>query len=92
MVPGERPALGAGCEEASADGRGDVPLRRRVLSLLSLTPVSVDELVVGTGAPVAVVLSTLLKLELAGEAQASPGGRFVLGSRSRCRAPGAKGS
>jgi predicted Rossmann fold nucleotide-binding protein DprA/Smf involved in DNA uptake len=100
VAPGERPAPGAGREEASAggrgeapaDGRGDVSLHRRVLSLLSLTPVSVDELVAGTGAPVAVVLSALLKLELAGEAEPSPGGRFVLGSRARCRATRAKRS
>ena len=92
VVPGEPLAPGVGCEETSADGHGDIPLRRRVLSLLSFTPVSVDELVAGTGAPVAMVLSTLLKLELAGEAQPSPGGRFVLGSRVRCRAPGAGGS
>jgi len=88
VAPGERPTPGAGRDEASEDGRADVPLRRRVLSLLSLKPVSVDELVAGTGAPVAAVLSALLKLELAGEAQSSPGGRFVLGER--CRAPGAK--
>jgi DNA processing protein len=82
------PPPGAGRDVASEDRGGAVPLRRRVLSLLSLTPVSVDELVTGTGAPVAAVLSALLKLELAGEAQASPGGRFVVGER--CRAPGAK--
>lgn len=92
VVPEEGPPPDAGRGEASADGRGDVPLRRRVLSLLSLTPVSVDELVAGTGAPVAMVLSALLKLELAGEAQPSPGGRFVLGGRARCRAAGAKRS
>jgi predicted Rossmann fold nucleotide-binding protein DprA/Smf involved in DNA uptake len=92
VAPGERPAPGAGREEASAGGRGNVSLHRRVLSLLSLTPVSVDELVAGTGAPVAVVLSALLKLELAGEAEPSPGGRFVLGSRARCRATRAKRS
>jgi len=84
------PPPGAGRDVASEDRGGAVPLRRRVLSLLSLTPVSVDELVTGTGAPVAAVLSALLKLELAGEAQASPGGRFVVGER--CRAPGAKRS
>ena len=92
VVPEEGPPPDAGRDEASADGRGDVPLRGRVLSLLSLTPVSVDELVAGTGAPVAVVLSALLKLELAGEAQPSPGGRFVLGSRARCRAAGSRRS
>ena len=92
MAPEEGAPHDAGRDEASADGGGDVPLRRRVLSLLSLTPVSVDELVAGTGAPVAVVLSALLKLELAGEAQPSPGGRFVLGSRARCRAAGSRRS
>jgi DNA processing protein len=95
VAPGERPAPGAGRGEASAGGcvgRPDVSLHRRVLSLLSLTPVSVDELVAGTGAPVAVVLSALLKLELACEAEPSPGGRFVLGSRARCRATRAKRS
>ena len=64
----------------------ELPLSRRVLSLLSLTPVTVDDIVAGTGAPVALVLSTLLKLELADEVTSSPGGRFVLGSRARGRA------
>ena len=88
VVPGERPTPGAGRDEAPEDGRADVPVRRQVLSLLSLKPVSVDELVAGTGASVAAVLSALLKLELAGEARSSPGGRFVLGER--CRGRGAK--
>jgi len=100
VASGELPAPADGRGEASVGGRGDVPadghgdvsLRRRVLSLLSLTPVSVDELVAGTGAPVAVVLSALLKLELAGEAEPSPGGRFVLGSRARGRVTRAKRS
>ena len=86
---GERSSARACRDETLEDRRGDAPLPRRVLSLLSLKPISVDELVTGTGAPVAAVLSALLKLELAGEAQPSPGGRFVLGER--CRAPGAKG-
>ncbi len=90
VAAGERPPSGVGRDAASEDRGGTVPLRRRVLSLLSLTPVSVDELVAGTGAPVAAVLSALLKLELAGEAQSSPGGRFVVGER--CRAPGVKRS
>jgi DNA processing protein len=84
------PPSGVGRDAASEDRGGSVSLRHRVLSLLSLTPVSVDELVAGTGAPVAAVLSALLKLELAGEAQSSPGGRFVVGER--CRAPGVKRS
>jgi len=62
------------------------PLSHRLMALLSLTPVSVDDLVTGTGAPVDAVLSTLLKLELADEVCPSPGGRFVLGERARRRA------
>ncbi|MFH1690448.1 MAG: DNA-processing protein DprA [Candidatus Eisenbacteria bacterium] len=69
-----------------SDADAELPLSRRVLSLLSLKPVTVDDLVAGTGAPVALVLSTLLKLELADEVRSSPGGRFVLGSRARGRA------
>jgi DNA processing protein len=87
VAAGKRPPPDAGRDEASGDPGGDVPLRQRVLSLLSLRPISVDELVAGAGAPVAAVLSVLLKLELAGEVQSSPGGRFVLGERRR--APGA---
>jgi DNA processing protein len=60
-------------------------LPRRLLSLLSLTPVTVDELVAGSGAPVAEVLSALLDLELRDEVKAAPGGTFMLGSRARVR-------
>jgi predicted Rossmann fold nucleotide-binding protein DprA/Smf involved in DNA uptake len=56
-----------------------------VLSLLSLTPMTVDDIAAGTGAPVALVLSALLTLELADEVAPSPGGRFVLGERARAR-------
>ena len=77
-------AEGEAGRESATDGR--LPLSRRVLALLSLTPMSVDDIVAGTGAPVPLVLSTLLKLELADEVASSPGGRFVLGSRSRGRA------
>jgi len=71
-------------EDAREDS-DSTPLSRRLLSLLSLTPISVDDLVTGVGAPVDVVLAALLKLELADEARPSPGGRFVLGSRARGR-------
>ena len=77
----------AGAPPPAGNGNEPVaePLSRRLLELLSLTPVSVDDLVAATGAPVNAVLSTLLKLELADEVCTSPGGRFVLGERARRR-------
>lgn len=52
--------------------------RDAVLSCLSVTPVSTDELVRETGCPVAVILTVLLELELAGRLQRLPGGRVAL--------------
>ena len=86
--PDWQTADGTGALPPAGDGNEPAaePLSRRLLELLSLTPVSVDDLVTATGAPVAAVLSTLLKLELADEVCTSPGGRFVLGERARRRA------
>jgi DNA processing protein len=49
-------------------------VRERLAQLLSPTPVSRDELVRATGAPVAVVLAALTELALAGRAELLPGG------------------
>ncbi len=52
--------------------------REEVLSCLSLTPVSVDEIVRSAGLPAAAVQIVILELELAGRAQRLPGQRIVL--------------
>jgi DNA processing protein len=75
----------------AVDGAGGAALAGRLLSLLSLTPVTVDELAAGTCAPVAEVLSTLLELELRDEVRTAPGGKFMLGSRARGRGGGGQG-
>lgn len=49
-------------------------VRERLADLLSPTPVSRDELVRATGAPVPVVLAALTELALAGRAELLPGG------------------
>ncbi|MDB5469789.1 MAG: processing protein DprA [Caulobacter sp.] len=49
-------------------------VRERLAELLSPTPVSRDELVRATGAPVPVVLAALTELALAGRAELLPGG------------------
>jgi DNA processing protein len=55
--------------------------------MLTRTPVSVDELVVRTGAAVSDVLSALLKLELAGWAERTSGGRYARGPRVAIEGP-----
>ncbi|MEO1503280.1 MAG: DNA-processing protein DprA [Pseudomonadota bacterium] len=52
----------------------DETLRRRLIELLSVAPVEVDELVRQAGAPAAMVASALLELELAGRIERAPGG------------------
>lgn len=54
-------------------------IRERLADLLSPTPVSRDELVRATGAPVAVVLAALTELALAGRAELLPGGMVTQG-------------
>jgi len=54
-------------------------LRERLADLLSPTPVSRDELVRATGAPIAAVLAALTDLTLAGRAELLPGGMVTQG-------------
>ncbi len=82
----EVPGRSAADDDATRQADAALPLSSRVLSLLSLKPMTVDDIAAGTGAPVALVLSALLRLELADEVTSSPGGRFVLGERARRRA------
>jgi len=90
----EWPAAGPGRTEATAgssdlDAEGGGPagagLPGRLTALLTLTPVSVDELVGATGAAVPEVLSALLRLELSGHAERAPGARYVAGPRARAK-------
>jgi DNA processing protein len=83
VVPAERP--GENCDTETNS------LSSRLLSLLSLTPVTVDSLAATVGAPVAEVLSTLLELELRDVVRPAPGGKFMLGGRTRGRATGRAG-
>jgi DNA processing protein len=53
----------------------------RVAAVLSMTPLSADEIAARLGEPVERVLSCLLSLELEGLAVAVPGGRYVRGRR-----------
>jgi DNA processing protein len=52
--------------------------RERVVGLLSLSPVAVDELVRLSGLPPALVQTALLELEIAGRLQRHAGGRVSL--------------
>lgn len=52
--------------------------RAEVLACLSLTPVSIDEVIRSTGLPAAAVQIVILELELAGRAQRLPGQRIAL--------------
>jgi DNA processing protein len=70
---------------ASPAGMVGGALGDRLLSLLTLTPASADELAEDSGASVAEVLSTLLELELSGLACSCPGGRFMAGDRRPTR-------
>ena len=98
VPPGQarRPTVGApAAGQARPRGTGGdahaLPVRERVAQRLGLTPVSVDELAAASGASVAEVLSSLLELELLGEAARLPGGRFMLGTRAARRRQGASG-
>jgi DNA processing protein len=58
-------------------------LEERVMSHLSLTPVSVDALISLTGANASEILSTLLRLELAGSVEKVQGHSYIIGARAR---------
>ena len=51
---------------------------RKVLACIGPKPVGLEELCVNTGLPTAVLLSTLMKLELSGRVFKQPGQRYVL--------------
>ena len=51
---------------------------RRVLACIGPKPVGIEELCVNTGLPTALLLSTLMKLELSGRGFRQPGQRYVL--------------
>ena len=51
---------------------------RRVLACIGPKPVGMEELCVNTGLPTAVLLSTLMKLELSGRVYRQPGQRYIL--------------
>lgn len=53
--------------------------RQRVVGLLSMSPVAVDELIRQSGLPPALVQTALLELEIAGRLQRHAGGRVSLG-------------
>jgi DNA processing protein len=53
-------------------------LQRAILELLGPSPITVDDLIRQCGVPAAVVLTTLLELELAGRAQRQAGNRVSL--------------
>jgi DNA processing protein len=63
---------------AEASGDLEDAARQRVVGLMSLSPVSVDELVRQTGLPPALVQTALLELEIAGRLQRHAGGRVSL--------------
>jgi DNA processing protein len=52
--------------------------RRSVLTLLSPTPVAVDEIIRQSGLPPAIVQTILLELELAGRLERHAGGKASL--------------
>jgi DNA processing protein len=59
-------------------GEPDDALRRRIVSLLGPTPVSIDDLIRLSGASPAMVRMTLLELELAGRLERHGGGLVSL--------------
>ena len=60
------------------DDAPDNAVRTRVVSLLGVTPVSVDELIRLSGASPALVRMTLLELDLAGRLDRQPGGMVAM--------------
>lgn len=63
---------------ADPDAQDFDAARESVLSVLSLSPAPVDELVRATGIPVPLVQTVMMELELAGRLQRLPGGRVAL--------------
>ena len=51
---------------------------RKVLSCIGPQPLGIEELCVRSGLPTAVLLGTLMKLELTGRVYKQPGQRYVL--------------
>jgi DNA processing protein len=76
-APGTRPRPAA--PAVSPDNPAGTPddLAERLVSLLSLTPVSHDELARAAGVPVSVVTAALVELSLSGQALLTPGGMAV---------------
>jgi len=60
---------------APATGDLDSGARERVTGLMSMSPVSIDELIRQSGLPAALVQTALLELEIAGRLQRHAGGR-----------------
>ncbi|WP_375206309.1 DNA-processing protein DprA [Hyphococcus sp.] len=67
-----------GMEEREPDPAALASLRRRILELLSFTPIHRDEILREAEAPPGLVADMLLDLVLAGEAEEHDGGRFSL--------------
>lgn len=59
-------------------GEPDSSVRLRIVSLLGVTPVSIDELIRLSGASPGVVRMTLLELDLAGRLDRQPGGMIAI--------------
>jgi DNA processing protein len=59
-------------------GEPDDAVRARIVSLLGVTPVSIDELIRLSGASPAIVRMTLLELDLAGRLDRQPGGLVAM--------------
>jgi DNA processing protein len=64
--------------EAPMTGDLEDTARQRVVGLMSLSPVSIDELIRQTGLPAAFVQTALLELEIAGRLQRHAGGKVSL--------------
>eukprot|EP01037_Dinobryon_pediforme_P014600 gene14601-14724_t len=70
----ESELFGEGPLDEEALARISDQLRHRLLELISVTPVSRDELVRASGAPAGAVLAVLVELQLAGRLELLPGG------------------
>lgn len=69
--------------EAGPPGRSRGAAAERILSCLSSTPASVDEIVTRATLEPGEVVAVLFELELVGAVRACPGGRYVAGRRGR---------
>lgn len=70
----ERDLFDEGPLDEEALARISDALRRRLVELISVTPVSRDDLVRASGAPAGAVLAVLVELQLAGRVDLLPGG------------------